>query len=696
MAKTQVVTILFCDLVASTERRARLGDDRFDEFSQRFMRTLRDAIADHNGREVSSAGDGLMVVFPESVADAVACSTQMHDRVAALDPEDPARLRIGISTGEVAEDGDNYSGMPIVEAARLEAAATPGQTLANAVVRTLVGTRRALRFRDVGALTLKGIPHPLPAVEVVVSDAMVEASDAPPPASVTPVHRGRSSRRRPLIAGAAVVLVAAVVVAVLITTGGNDATQSAAGVPNPVGYTPKYLPSSTCPDAVRQVAADATCGKLVVPENRAEPHGKQITLQVSQAPARTPSPAAPSIDVCGCENLGNSLTRDHAALIHVASRGYEGSDPTLTCPEFAATREPAYAVRSDDLAEIAKGTDAFRQCYAHLVAHGIHPSQYNSLTAAQDVLDLMSALKIPRADFTAFGETDAEVFEIMRRAPAAVRSITLEDPPPPGDTHLSSPVTDLAGAFDRFTKQCQRNATCNRVAPDLATAWLTDYDTLDRAPEPLTVANPLGDDRPPVSLLLDGPRAADALATALADASTYSVVPAAITDIESSAVVGTAAIEGGDGLSPDAPWGAQASYFCSYLVHTQSPDVADFTARQFRPFVRSNDRNWGAWCKAWPVPDISARLSNAVVSSVPALLFRGGIAPLGNPGWMPAVARGLAHAQQVVFPTLGLDLLATGPPCLSDLRHQFLENPLRHLPIAACVKQSPPIDFVGP
>ena len=61
----------------------------------------------------------------------------------------------------MAQDGDNFSGMPIVEAARLQSAAVPGQTLASHVVRALVGTRRALRFRDVGALSLKGIPQPL-------------------------------------------------------------------------------------------------------------------------------------------------------------------------------------------------------------------------------------------------------------------------------------------------------------------------------------------------------------------------------------------------------------------------------------------------------------------------------------------------------------------------------------------------------
>ena len=108
------------------------------------MTTLRSAVSEYEGRVVMSAGDGLMVVFPESVADAIVCATEMHRRVAELASDDPPRLRVGISCGEVAEDGDDYSGMPIVEAARLEAAASPGATLASAVVRSLVGTRRAV------------------------------------------------------------------------------------------------------------------------------------------------------------------------------------------------------------------------------------------------------------------------------------------------------------------------------------------------------------------------------------------------------------------------------------------------------------------------------------------------------------------------------------------------------------------------
>lgn len=188
--RTTVVTILFCNLVASTERRARLGDDSFDEFSRRYMTALDDAIAEHNGRNIASAGDGLMIVFAESVADAIACATTMHRAVAQLDPQDPPLLRIGISSGEVAVDGDGYSGMPIVEAARLESSAAPGQTLAHSIVRTLVGTRRAFRFRDVGALTLKGIPSPLSTVEVIDEEVI----DAPELQSVTRAKPARAPK----------------------------------------------------------------------------------------------------------------------------------------------------------------------------------------------------------------------------------------------------------------------------------------------------------------------------------------------------------------------------------------------------------------------------------------------------------------------------------------------------------------------
>ena len=330
VARTRAVTMLFCDLVASTERRARLGDDRFDAFTDRFLRALRAAVDNAGGREVKSAGDGLMVVFESSVADTVACAIDMHVAMRGVDAEDPPLLRIGISAGEVRarwgrlrRDADRR-GRPARGSSR-SWPDTRERDRPNAG-----GQPRRLPVRDVGALTLKGIPDPLPAVEVLGDDVRDPLPDEP---------RSRNVRRWPVV-GAAVLLVIVLAGLGLARVRSHSSPHAAAstGVVAPKNYVPQYREAS-CQANVVQVAPEATCGTLTVPEDRSKPAGKQISLQVYRAPPRMPGPAvAPSIDVCGCEDAGNSVTRDHAELIHLALRGFSGSDPELMCPEVSAVR----------------------------------------------------------------------------------------------------------------------------------------------------------------------------------------------------------------------------------------------------------------------------------------------------------------------------------------------------------------------
>ena len=77
----------------------------------------------------------------------------------------------------------------------------------------------------------------------------------------------------------------------------------------------------------------------------------------------------------------------------------------------------------------------------------------------------MYALHIRRANFIAFEEADAEVFAVLRQAPAAVRSITLDNPPPPGTTLMSHPISDLAGAWSRYVAVCDRGSHLRARVP---------------------------------------------------------------------------------------------------------------------------------------------------------------------------------------------------------------------------------------
>ncbi|MBK5115816.1 MAG: adenylate/guanylate cyclase domain-containing protein, partial [Thermoleophilia bacterium] len=151
------LTVLFTDAVASTEALARLGDERFEAVQSAHLDLLRAPVAEQEGREVKSLGDGLMVAFG-GAAEALACAVAMQQAVeaAARRGDDGLPLRVGISAGDVtvADDGDVH-GTAVVEAARLCAEASAGQVLGTETVRVLAGSRGGHAFTSLGPVELK-------------------------------------------------------------------------------------------------------------------------------------------------------------------------------------------------------------------------------------------------------------------------------------------------------------------------------------------------------------------------------------------------------------------------------------------------------------------------------------------------------------------------------------------------------------
>ena len=116
---SRTCTILFTDLVGSTELRGQLGDDTFDARRRDHDRLLLDALGRHGGELVKHEGDGVMAVFA-SAADALSCAEMMQR---SLERERgrtdvPLVARVGVSAGDVVEEDDDFHGTPVVEAAR--------------------------------------------------------------------------------------------------------------------------------------------------------------------------------------------------------------------------------------------------------------------------------------------------------------------------------------------------------------------------------------------------------------------------------------------------------------------------------------------------------------------------------------------------------------------------------------------------
>ncbi|HUA95816.1 MAG TPA: AAA family ATPase, partial [Acidimicrobiales bacterium] len=167
MGSTETVSILFTDMVGSTELSQRLTPTAVDQWRQRHFSELRRALAAHQGREVKNLGDGLMVAFGTASA-AVACAVAIQQMVERDNrrADHPVGVRVALSGGEVtAEDGD-YFGDPVVEAARLCSLCESGQILVSDTVRSMAGRRSPHPFTALGNRELKGMPEPVPVFEV--------------------------------------------------------------------------------------------------------------------------------------------------------------------------------------------------------------------------------------------------------------------------------------------------------------------------------------------------------------------------------------------------------------------------------------------------------------------------------------------------------------------------------------------------
>ena len=194
MPTTGSLTILFTDLVGSTELAYSLSPHAADELRRSHFACLRDALAGSGGTEVKNLGDGMMVTFPAS-STAVACAVAMQQAVEAQNRRSAQHLglRIGIAGGEVAWEGDDYFGEPVIEASRLCARAQGGQILATYLVRVMAGRRSPHSFSALGELDVAGIAGPVEVLQVEW-EPLSEVASAPGAAERIPMPRRLSHR----------------------------------------------------------------------------------------------------------------------------------------------------------------------------------------------------------------------------------------------------------------------------------------------------------------------------------------------------------------------------------------------------------------------------------------------------------------------------------------------------------------------
>ena len=147
-----LATVLFTDVVSSTQRAAEAGDRRWREFFEDHKRIVRQELERQRGREVNTAGDGFLATF-DGPARAVRCACAIVDSVRELGLD----VRAGVHTGEIELSGDDVTGIAVHIGSRVQDLAGPGEVLVSRTVVDLVAGS-GLAFADRGAHALKGVP----------------------------------------------------------------------------------------------------------------------------------------------------------------------------------------------------------------------------------------------------------------------------------------------------------------------------------------------------------------------------------------------------------------------------------------------------------------------------------------------------------------------------------------------------------
>ena len=147
-----LATVLFTDIVGSTDRAAALGDKKWRDLLDAHDQATRRQLERFRGREIKTTGDGFTAVF-DGPGRAIQCGCAIRDAVRALGMD----LRVGLNTGEIELRGDDVAGMAVHIGARVAALAGPGEVLVSGAIPPLV-VGSGFEFVDTGEHELKGVP----------------------------------------------------------------------------------------------------------------------------------------------------------------------------------------------------------------------------------------------------------------------------------------------------------------------------------------------------------------------------------------------------------------------------------------------------------------------------------------------------------------------------------------------------------
>lgn len=453
----------------------------------------------------------------------------------------------------------------------------------------------------------------------------------------------------------------------------------------------RFVPGP-CPKTADPIPAlkGARCGTLTVPENRARPNGRTITLGVAIVPAATSTPkpdpivwlaGGPGDDAVGEAQMAidGGLNRDRD-VIFMSQRGTYSADPVLTCPNIDEFNARAVGLVYDAPSTERLHVQATRTCRDQLAARGADLSAYNDTESAADYADLRVALGIDQWNVFGISYGTHLALIYMRQHPQGIRSVGIDGILPPSTAGSALTWSSARQGFDGLFKACAEQPACNRRYPNLSATFERLVRELEAHPVTTTVTVP-GHPQP-VKVVLDG----GALVNWMTSATHVAPgVPRSLDELAHGNPQRIAEQWAGGKLSPQAfgrtAHGLAYGVFCSEWVPYESRAKALRGGREAFPsfprsvlaqapqltFLRPD-------CAIWNVPAAPRSIRDVTRSDIPTLALSGGFDSQTGAANGPYVARTLSRATVVTVPYEPHVVFATSQ-CAQEITLSFFDNP---------------------
>jgi pimeloyl-ACP methyl ester carboxylesterase len=443
----------------------------------------------------------------------------------------------------------------------------------------------------------------------------------------------------------------------------------------------------------RPANVQVDCGYFVVPEVRSRPDGRVVRLAVATSRPPNPTSAPPMVFLHG--GPGGSWLADSIAppqlrgalaqareLILYDQRGSGLSEPLL-CPEYndsiVANRHSITRANGAVIRE-----PLIRQCIVSLRAQGIDPEAYNTAVHAADLVDLRRAIGYERWDIRGVSYGARLALAAMLVDSAAIRTVTLLDPPPPGAWTVIEAPLNYQRTLGKLFAICAATESCSNAFPTPSEDFVAVYTELRQ--QPLQVPLLSGMD----TVLFDGERFRDAIGRMLAVTAQLPRVPFIVNELRRGDRLRAAQTLVQAGGRPANVLAVLNLVHCYDIYPLPAQQRDSLNALLGEPF-RANDVEGLEDCVRWRSTFATEEERAPVHSEIPTLILVGDLDVRTPPEHARRIAQSLTHSYVYVLPGLSHEGQSM---CNAELVAQFLADPTRAPDASSCISQIPKLSFI--